>query len=431
MNIKKTLFLIFFLIVQTVSVYATENNVVTIDAIGTGSVYNGKYSYAKKEAIENALYVAVEKSLQKLIVPEVFIGNFQSINRIVFLHSESFIKNYKILAESKYEKNYKVFIRANLFVDKIKEYLEYDKVSFKKEKNFKILFFITEEIGSNSVPYRWWQEEGDITNTISSNNIFTILSKNGFKVFNTKIIERRNKIEKRREAVDKKSGEDLFMELLEKEETQEVKNEKKEVVTSLFPIKKEINIHSALKIAKELNVDLVVLGDVKVFKIKKVFNNDLVFYKGVINSEIFDVKSGKKIGEVEKESVVNGETEESSIKKATEEISSIGGNTILKKLEESLNKRSTNIPTKIEVVIEWNEEVDGMAEFIKIRKKFTSLDGIKNIETKELGSDKATIIIDYKAEAKNLVTQIIQNRLNDNFNIEISDFDKIKITLSK
>ncbi|MCK5098572.1 MAG: hypothetical protein KAR45_10750, partial [Desulfobacteraceae bacterium] len=79
--------------------------------------------------------------------------------------------------------------------------------------------------------------------------------------------------------------------------------------------------------------------------------------------------------------------------------------------EENILKKEQNIETRI-------EGEDYLSSFILLRKALSDMQGVKSVQTKELGADQAIVNILFKGNAEKLAQALLLKTFNS-FGIEI------------
>lgn len=131
----------------------------TLEVIGTGVVFRDNVAKARDDAIAHGLWNAVEQSVSLLISPVSVLSHFQLLNDRVYAQPEQFIHDYKVLAESKSGKYYRVIVRVTLLTDTLKDKLQNIGILMTGRQLPSIVLFLSEQnVGEVSARHSWQQD---------------------------------------------------------------------------------------------------------------------------------------------------------------------------------------------------------------------------------------------------------------------------------
>ncbi len=154
----------------------------TITVKGEGWFEGSDGLIGKDRAINDALRKAVEQAVGTLVSSETMVQNFQTLNDQIYLQSQGYVQNYRVLSESQRPNVYEVTIQASVATGPIKEKLE--ALGFLLQQVGKpriMILFAEQNIGRQDYNYWWGYPRGEQTDlTIAENTIMDLFREKGF-----------------------------------------------------------------------------------------------------------------------------------------------------------------------------------------------------------------------------------------------------------
>lgn len=154
----------------------------TITVKGEGWFEGSDGLIGKDRAINDALRKAVEQAVGTLVSSETMVQNFQTLNDQIYLQSQGYVQNYKVLSENQRQNVYEVTIQASVATGPIKEKLEALGFLLQQVGKPRIMILIAEQnIGRQDYNYWWGHHRGEQTDlTIAENTIMDLFREKGF-----------------------------------------------------------------------------------------------------------------------------------------------------------------------------------------------------------------------------------------------------------
>jgi hypothetical protein len=128
----------------------------SIEVIGSGTIFEADVAMARDAAINDALRIAVEQAVGIVLSSESVVENFQLLSDRVYTQSQGFVRDYKVLAESKSEDSYRVVVRATVSVGVLRDELQGLGVLMAQKGMPRVMFFLAEQNIGQSQPQFWW-----------------------------------------------------------------------------------------------------------------------------------------------------------------------------------------------------------------------------------------------------------------------------------
>lgn len=360
-----------------------------VRVMGTGDIVDEDTSGAKDQAISNALVAALETVLIEDIPHRIVVANYTAINEMILNKTDSFIKTYRVLAETRLGKKYKVMIEATVSQDKIRSGIVASGIVLDPANTYKILLLVSENNLEDLAPQYWWGKGMSYIKTVSDNTISQVLRKKGFDVLKHRLI-----------------NPDIMASSMAGTSIGEV-------------LSKEM----ALSIGKSFGADIIMTGTAIAEQARNTMGEDRS-YTGSINLTLYRTDTGERIGAVMQKAVNVNTDEAQGSRDALFEAAKLAGDDVATTINLSM-KEEENRPTMIEVVI---EGTNFFINYAKLTQKIKTLPGVKRVKQREKQKDTATIIVDFVGNAKSFAKALMAETFED-FGLNISEVTRNHLRL--
>ncbi len=128
----------------------------SIEVIGSGTIFEDDVAMGRDVAINDALRTAVEQAVGIILSSESVVENFQLLSDRVYTQSQGFIRDYKVLAESRSGNSYRVVVRATVSVSVLREDLQDLGILMAQKGMPRVMFFLAEQNIGQPQPQFWW-----------------------------------------------------------------------------------------------------------------------------------------------------------------------------------------------------------------------------------------------------------------------------------
>jgi hypothetical protein len=161
-------------------VFGQEVQIITVK--GEGWFEGSDGLIGKDRAINDALRKAVEQAVGTMVSSETMVQNFQTLNDQIYLQSQGYVQNYRVLSENQRPNVYEVTIQASVATGPIKEKLEALGFLLQQVGRPRIMILIAEQnIGRQDYNYWWGYHRSEQTDlTIAENTIMDLFREKGF-----------------------------------------------------------------------------------------------------------------------------------------------------------------------------------------------------------------------------------------------------------
>ena len=370
-TIIRFVFMIFFLFAfyaPSMNIRAEEQiSTKTVVVIGTGKIYKEDSASARKEAIENSLVSAVENVALGLIPPESLHQTFQNFNEALYDQTAKVIQGYKVLAEFKIKDVYRVLVEANVSVTGLTKLMSDTGILTGGKSLPKILVLVSEQGAEDAPPKYWWGGKAVLGEIFSVSALSDALKIKGLHVLDPASITKNTSIDIR---YDKP--------VLDKEE--------------------------AVALGRKLKADIVIIGNTIVESGQNVLGKNIRSFTGIISARAIWTKTGEEIASTTQNAVTADADETIGSQKALSAAGSLAGETLASQIIDAwqIKDEQTNI---IGIVVEGTDNLANFEKFISIINK---INGVKNLQIKELKANETVISVEFRGTAKALADTLMQ-----------------------
>ncbi|MBW1940152.1 MAG: flagellar assembly protein T N-terminal domain-containing protein, partial [Deltaproteobacteria bacterium] len=184
---EKLAYLILFfavLLSTSAAIQAEEqlSHTVIVNAMGRARISEGNTAAAREQAISDALLSALEQAVGNVLPLDPLVQNFHKVNEILYGNSDDFIREYRVLAETRYENFYGVMLQASVSVENLKQSLSDTEVIPGKSKKFKILFLMAKQHPKDTAPEHLGGDGTGLPETAAERTMAETMREKGFLV---------------------------------------------------------------------------------------------------------------------------------------------------------------------------------------------------------------------------------------------------------
>lgn len=367
-----------------------EQSSKSVEVIGTGTVFRDDVAMARDVAVKDALRTAVEQAVGFMLSAESVVENFQLLSDRVYTQSQGFVRDYKVLAESRSGDIYRVVVRATVSVGELRDQLQTIGVLMSQKGMPRIMFFLAEQNIGQAQPQFWWEGGGAMSADlgVTENTIAEEMKAQGFI-----LIDRAA------------SAQDI----------------------QLGPAFKKADLpdQAAIKLGNQHDAEIVIVGKSLARYTKNVMGTGMKSYQA--NISIRGIRTDT--GEIIASSIRTGAAVH------TDDVS--GGTAALKRVaSQAANDLITQIAAK------WRQEVSqstivkitvegikAYSDFVAFRKVLSNrIRGVNNVYLRGIDAGEARMDVDIKGNAQTLADELMLKSF-DNFAINIFNVSQNTIKL--
>ncbi len=357
----------------------------TVEAIGTATVQGKNVPSARKRAIADSLVTSVELVAGKIVPLDARIRNFETLNQVLYSHTDKFVQDYKVLTELKTGNRYRVMVQATVRADKIREEMEQLGVITGLKSIPRILFLIAEQNIDDPSPRYQFALTAEETPLSSENAMAEIMRRKGLIV------------------IDPEN-------LLQGEE--------------MPAITVPVDDQTALMLGLKLQADVVVIGSARVIQSANTMGVYTRAFRGVVTARALGTLTGAEAAKTTRAVMSAGFEAEAAGREALTKAGILAGQDLTGQII-SRWKREQSASVDLEIVVGGTRN---LADFVTFRRTISDIEGVASILIKEIKPDEAIIGIDFDGNALMLAEAMLLE-IFDSFGINIYDVSDSRIML--
>jgi len=378
------------LVVWQTSVKAEESpSLKTFEAVGTVKIQGEKIVDAREAAISIGLAAAVDRAILELISVETAAANFSVITGLFYANVNQYVQDYKVLAESRGSGFYRVMIQAGVSSGALQKQLVGAGISLGKKILPSILLMVSaRQLDSPDIQY-WWAAGATASKPDAGSLLSRILGEKGFGIV----------------AQETVAGSE-----------------------ALIPVRQNSNPGNAevAEIGAKANADMVIAGSVTLSRAPAAQENDP---KTVIVAMLLRAVrsgSGEEIAAVEQSAVAPNAEDPAGTDQTLATLAKTAGEELSRQMASVWQKQARKSAT-VELLIEGTSQ---LANYSAFRSFLSKISGVKNVQIKEMKTDKSTLTVEYPNGARQLADALILKPY-DGFSITIPEVtqNQIKVIL--
>ena len=361
-------------------VHAEESEVTkVVRALGSAAIYKDNVSAAREHAISNSLISAVDSVVLEMVPLESLIENFQATNQILSDNTRVFIQGYKVLAEIKYNKTYRVVVEATVSIANLEEQLSSVGVVLGKRTLPTILFFIAESKMDDAMPRYWWGTDLPYFKATAENAISDIMQTKGFSILDP--------------------GDMVQAIEMEIEDTQP-----------------DLDNQTAMDLAVRFGADVVVIGASKVERTGNIMGTNVRSFRAMVDIRALVTQSGAEVASVNQTATTSNANEFEGSNQALLDAGSLAGEALSGQIISAWQKRVTEYAI-VKIIVEGTSD---LTNFVLFRRALNDISGVEGVKTREMRPDTSTLMVDYTGTPKALADALMLKTF-DTFGINITE----------
>jgi hypothetical protein len=358
-----------------------------VSAIGTASIPQNNVASGRQQAVSNGLTSIVYQAVAGLLPLDALSDNFQVLVQTFYSQPNQFIQDFKVQVETKKGPTYYLIVEATVSMDRLSDKLK--NMGILKETKIipKVLYLISEKLLEDPSPKTWWSGGIMPGGTIAEPSIIQALTNSGFDYFDPGPID------------------------------------------SPWQLDSQISDRKAQSLGTQLGTELVLIGTTVAGLAPNTMDGMIQSYLGTVDLHIVSTTSGEVLARSSQSAIsanvdpVIGQRKALTLaaEKAAKDIANQVATVWLRK---------TRKKQQLEILI---SGISGkIAQLVQFRRVLNEINGVHNLQMKEMTSLSATLLVNYKGPAQGLAEELMVKSFN-NFGINIYQVDPsgIKLELVK
>jgi hypothetical protein len=358
---------------------AAQSSTKAYVVVGTATIPKGNLNAARQQAIDNGLVTVVGLAAADLVDTDTLVANHVTLNELLYDNTSNYIIGYKVLAESSTNRLYRVVVQASVSSSALKNRL-YDAGIMQVRKSMpRILFFLAEQnIDSPELQY-WWGKGMRYTKTAAEQAMAELLREKEFKVI-------------------------------------EHNQQTQQKVRTMVPDSPDLTPAEAVQAGAALKADVVVIGRAIAIPATNVMGSGMRSFKGMLNARAFRTTTGQQVAAIDRTAMTANVDEFDGSRDALRGVGSLGGEDLAAQVLAAWQQEGREA-SSIKLNLSGTRN---LANFVMFRRMLNTVEGVKEVQVKELKSDTAVLAVDYSGNSKELAQALMLNAF-DTFGINIYD----------
>jgi len=358
----------------------------TIQVIGKSTKSGQDPTAAREAAIANGLNAAVGRMALEIIPSDLLASRFDGLTALIDQQAETFVREYKVLAEKQTDTGYIVLIQAVVVRSRLKDAVDQAGLLTQEAPMPALLFLITEQNVGETVPRFWWHADGP--------------------------------------------WEALF---IEEALAQEMRAKGYQIADHTTPVGEEynamnLNAATAADIGRQYHSDVVITGEAVASTAKDTKITDLKTYKGTLTVRAYRADTGAQIA-ISHASTVSVNTDDATGGKSVFSLlSKEVAEDLARQIAFHQQRPDEAIPVPITVEV---SGTDHLRSFVALRRALNTMPDVERMQIEALTPPTAILVVHFRGSAQEMAENLIRLK-TDTLNIQIDEtsIDRVKVTLS-
>lgn len=369
------------------SVYAArQSGVLTGVTTGKRRIINSNIQQAKRNAVDDALDMALQNAFAGLVSRQVFAANLDFFYNRILSRASDFIIAYRVLGGIESNGYYLVGVETRVDQARLEKKLTDARIINPNKDKPTILFFIAEKTPDDLLPKYWWGNNPLPYSSVAEEIIINRMKSDRFMI----------------------TGEGP---------------ERPDPAFYNVTFGSIYDINAAKDLGIEMKADMVVFGRSTSTEAINRMGEEKTF-NAVITLEAYHLDTGEKVVETRVEEAAKSDMSTqgylSSIRKAAE--------TAARDLAEKID---TYWAGQLRKEHAFDVRIEGMKflpRFIALKKQLRQMNQIENMQPKEMGSNFALLEVFYKGKPEQFADTVMLKTFDD-FGLEILDVSENLVTI--
>lgn len=358
-----------------------------VEVIGSGNIHGQDAATARDLAISYGLVLAVHGVVADLISLDTQVQNFQTLNESFYNHTDQFVGNYKVLAESVSGNTYRVMIQATVLVDTIFQRLSDICVTQTQKSLPSILFLIAEQNLEDAKPKYEWGQGLNRSSIFSKKAMTEEMKEKGFSIIDY-------------EAMMQDRNEDF----------------------SIY--RQDMEDSEAVNLGARLKADVVIVGKSVAQKPPNIMEESTGSFQGHLTARALSTETGAEIASTVQTFTVMNRDDLIGSKEALTGAGILAGKELSSQIA-SVWLEKDNTLQKLKIFVEGTRHLGNFVSFKRILNGFP---GVKQMKTSEVKANEATLIVVFNGNAEKLAETLMSQSF-DSFEIKLHETSEDSVRL--
>lgn len=345
--------------------------------IGAAPIYKEDSAAARELAVARGLNAAVERAVADLLPLESLVGSFQTLSQTVFGNPDEFIQGFKVLAENVADRQYRVIVQAQVSMPRITERLSQAGMAVGTQRLPAVLVAVSELRPEDGLPRTWWME-GPVPESLP----FQQGLEEGLAAVGLPVTDPLGRDPDARAAA--------------------------------FGFPASLPVEEAVKLGGLFQAEVVIAGSADVVPGENTMGEDIRTFRASVQARAVRVDTGEVIAETVQKSVAAHQDPEAGEAQALADAGMQAGKALARQIAVVWRNQETTT-TDIEVAVEGTRDLGNLVMF---RRSIRNTFGVKEVQTRAMRPDQATMTVTYQGSAKALADLLMLNTF-ERFHVNI------------
>ncbi len=374
------------LLTMDIALAAGSVKVLTGATTGQEKIRGENIPGAKKNAVKQALKVAVQNGFASLVSRQVFGANLEFLYGRLLPRASDYVITYRVMGGVAQKGYYLVGVESKVNLELLEKHLTDAGILNAATDKPVILFLIAEQVPGNLLPRYWWGNNPEPYTSLSETIILEQMSKDRFKIVGT--------------GPDRPDPSFYNIRF-----------------TSIY------DAPAAMELGRALRADMVVLGKATASESINRMGDEKIF-DGVIDLNVYDLGSGKQVMVSVSRAAARSTMDQEGAVGAITEASVLSARDLNQKIDAfwTQNLRREKL---FDVTITGDKF---LSRFIALKKRFKEIQDIENMQPREIGTDKAVMEIVFKGSPEQFADAVMLKTFVG-FGIEVGDVTENMVSI--
>jgi hypothetical protein len=379
--------ILFFAVLLSTSaaIQAEEpSHTVIVNAMGRARISEGNTVAAREQAISDGLVSALEHAVGNVLPLDPLVQNFHKVNEILYDKSDDFIREYRVLAETRYENFYRIMLQASVSIDNLKQWLSDTGVIPGKSKKLKILFLIAKQHPKDTAPEHLRGEGMSLPETEAERTMAETMREKGFLVLEHEVIPK------------DLAGKNLF--------------------------NADFDDKTAVNIGRHGHADVVIVGKSNLQESMGSVGSGIKSFKGTVELRALRTDTGEIIASVFRTAAGVNPDERVAKRNALSDAAYLAGEVLADGIASVFQVKK---PEKVKIIVKGTSD---LANFVIFRNAINNMPEVSGMQVMEMMSNEAVVLVDFKGNAGEL-SDVLMLKSFDSFTINIFEVSENELRI--
>ncbi len=370
--------LLALLLALTTMPAAAADSQKTVEIIGSSNIYGDHVARARELAIEDGLVAALEKVTADQLPIESLIQNFKTLNDVIFSQKDDFIQDFKVMTENQGADTYRLLVRVTISLDLVREKLSEAGIMVGEKPMPRVVLFLTQQDIDQAPPKVCPTQNAAGQMPTAAVAMAQALKSKGFTVLDPEALGR-------------------------------------ETSRSALDCRPDFDNNQVAKLAAELQADIAIVGNSRAAYAANTMDGQIRSFSGAVSARAVRTDTAETMAEAKETAVVTAADPAEGSREALTDAGKKAASDLASAVLTAWKAEKATEPITLNVVGTQN-----LGHFVMFRRALAGIEGVSELQTREMRADEATLVVDYNGEARALAEALLRISF-DAFGIDITE----------